>query len=241
MTLKRLKFVWICLFAVVFLTGCKASLYDLNVADSSRLAANFLVYENEDLGMSFKYPDYYGQPAIAKYEGKEGESVVLSFVIDYLPDDPILVYVAGTTADFVMNSQFERMFYKGSLEVSEFCKKRKDVFDFVQYSGDECRLYKFNQNTDQVANFSMAFVDAISNSVESVFIANNPNEDSKFTGLQFGFRLPTSLVQFSVFDSAEKRGDKAVQRLLANLDELQIESKVREELLRFKVLVESVE
>ena len=221
-------------------SGCTASLYDLDLNSSNLELKDMVQYESADLGINFEYPDYYGEPAIARYEGKSGKVVVLSFVIDYLPEDPILVYVAGTSSDFEGINMFERVYYKGDLETEKLCENRVNLFSFVQYNGEKCGFVELKKNL-MAANFNMAFVDAISNSIESLFVLNNPNSESEFTGLQFGFRVPNSELEFSRFDSASSRGDKAVQRLLDNLDQLKLNRTLKNELLQFRVLVESVE
>lgn len=241
MTLKRIRFALLILISAFALSGCSASLFSIGNLEN-KANEKYLTYENPEFGVSFKYPDYYGEPQLSSYTGKDGSGFLLSFTFAS-PEDPYVVYVAGTSADFESFNQFERVNYNGGLQLADICRKKSEALNFVQQFGSKCQVLSLNAKDVRGVNLNAVFLDAVSNSIENVSLLNYPAglSNVEYNGLQFGFKVPLSYLEYGRFDSVEIRGEKAVLNLLKDLDRMKLDSNLSIELDRFKNVVESVE
>ena len=243
----RYFFVTLFSIAVLFLaTGCQASLYDLPGEEAAPSAASFemALYENKDVGLKFEFPDYYGEPNLQFYDGKTGEAFILSFTFNTAqvanPNDPFIVYFTGGTSDFENFNKFEKMNYVGKTPVDKVCDDPAKALNKLQFVGSNCEVFRLETANDFAARFNASIVDVASNSVEQIVLAKYP-AGYKYAGLQLGIKVPVEFIEFSRFDSVQKRGEKAVLRLIERLDTGNLPESLVDEVDRFRVVSESLQ
>lgn len=220
--------------AMVLLSGCKASLYDIP-SDVTKTVTNWKVYENEDIALRFKYPEYYGEPELKFVEGLDGDAFYLRFVFENEPDDPYVIYMAGADKDFLPVNNFERGFYKGNYKQQELCDNKGQLVGFIQFVGDKCTQVSFDDGQSLGVMYDAAFLDATSNTVESVVVGNYP-DGYPYNGLQIGFRVP-----FSYLFNSIKRDENGVERFIEKMDKMAVEQELVEELEVFRLVSDSIE
>lgn len=222
----------ILLIASVFvLVGCsKAAVYE---------DFTWVTYSNSDLGISFEYPDYYGDTFEVVNTSENGESFYIRFLFDYLPDDPYLVYVNGTTLEYDNSELDVRVPYNGMYTLADYCKQDHDFIPYIYDKGVVCTtlLYNEEQSTGMIQNVAMQ--DLVTNSIERMFFGNFP-EGAKYNGLQVGFLVPFDFVKINNFASAQVRGNLAVDDILQRMDEGRLPKNLLDELSRFEQMVESI-
>lgn len=216
------------LISTLILVGCSSDY------GQSYEVGEWLNYSNEELGISFNYPDYYGDPNVILTEGKSGEAFYLQFEVNYKPSDPYLIYVSGTTSDFESENDLVRTPYLGGYAVTEFCDNEKDFINFVDYRGKDCLVL---DEKGSLQNY--AIVDAVGSSVEQVYLANFPT--GKYSGLQAGFRVPFDYVEYGLLVKGDVKGDNAVEDLVDRLDKEDVPKNLIDELGRFRVMLESLQ
>lgn len=215
---------------ILFITGCsRPVIYE----DFS-----WLTYTNSDLGISFEYPDYYGETFEVVNSTENGESFYIRFLFDYLPDDPYLVYINGTTLEYDNSQVGVRVPYKGQFTLADYCSKDLDFIPYIYDKGIVCTtlLYDEDRSTGMIQNF--AIQDLVTNSIERIFFGSFP-EEAKYDGLQVGFLVPFNYVKINNFASAQVRGNLAVDDILQRMDEGRLPKNLLDELDRFEETVES--
>lgn len=194
----------------------------------------WLEYSNDEIGISFEYPDYYGEPNLIMSEGAEGKVFYLQFEVPYKNADPYLIYVTGVTSDYEIGNDLVRSTYKGGYAVTQFCDDDIDFLNFVDYKGDDCLLIN-----DRGSLQNYAIVDAVGSSVEQIYLSNFATGD--YSGLQVGFRVPFDYVEYGALTNSNVKGDNAVQNLVDRLDKEDVPKNLIDELGRFRVLLDSLE
>jgi hypothetical protein len=241
MSLKKI-IISLALGMTLVLSGCQANLFNLPAAQVEQVVLDFAQYENYEFGIKFDYPVYYGEPQVSLFEGKTGSGFLISFTFGEVDENmnPYVVYVTGLTDDFESFSSLERTSFRGQLVNEDICQNKVLALDFVQFYGEECGLIRIDGGEVEAVNLNVAFLDSTSSTIESVVLSGFP-EGFEYTGLQLGLRVPLQYLNFSRFDSAATRGERAVQRLLRNLDSLNLEKSLVDEMTVFRVVSESLE
>lgn len=221
------------LILILMMAGCQqATVYDNDF--------EWVTYENPDFGISFEYPSYYGEPFEVVNKGTTGESFYLRFLFDYLPDDPYLVYINGTTLDYANPQPNVRVPYKGEYSLVDYCKEEMDFIPFIDEKGEKCETLFYNNDESTGMLQNVAILDIVTNSIERIFFANFP-EGYNYNGLQVGFIVPFDYVEFEPFAKAELRGDIAVNDIIMRMDEWDLPRNLLTELSRFEELLMSIE
>ena len=227
-TQKILSQPFLILVLILTLVGCSAD------HGMTYEVGEWNTYTSDEIGISFEYPDYYGEPDLMFSKGESGEIFYLQFEVNYKPSDPYLIYVTGATSDFEADNDLVRSPYKGGYAVTEFCDNDENYIDFVDYRGDDCLVL---DEKGMLQNY--AIVDAVGSSVEQVYMTNFPK--GKYAGLQIGFRVPFDYVEYGLLVKGDVRGDNAVSDLVDRLDKEDVPKNLIDELGRFRVLLDSLE
>lgn len=241
MSLKKIL-ISLSLVTTLVLSGCQASLFNLPTDQVEQVVLDFVQYENFEFGIKFEYPVYYGEPQVSRFEGREGSGFLISFTFGEIDEslNPYVVYITGLTEDFESFSNLERTSFRGQIANEDICGNKVLALDFVQFYGEECGFIEVNLGEIRFANLNVAFLDSTSSTIESVVLGGFP-EGFGYAGLQLGLRVPLQYLNFSRFDSAATRGERAVQRLLRNLDSLSLPKSLVDEMTVFRVVSESLE
>jgi len=218
-------------FVLIIMSGCQACLYNLPDADSIPTISEWSVYENTEIGITFRYPTYFGEPSTEFIEGKAGRMYKVRFLFGQNPDDPFVFYVAGASKDFEPKNKLERTFYNGVYATSGMCNSVKSLVMFVQYAGESCLDFSLNNSNTVGKTFNVAISDLTSNSVESLIVANIDG-DAEFAGLQVGLKIPQMYIGF---------GEKSVLKILKNLDSGKLEQVLVDELQVFRLVSEGIQ